>query len=170
VAIHNERMDLIARPESTISGKIRALDRAGFKRAEIARFLNRKYQHVRNVLEADKQRAAALSNHGETTGFDPGSVPSAKHRGSKVQATFRLQSNPDGSLLIPGYVLKSIAIGRDEVIVASTEQDRITLTSAEASMRRAQELVASLLPGADSLADSLIADRHREIEEERTDG
>src|SRR5438477_11235725 len=37
----------------TKSAKIRALHRAGHSRAEIARFLNIRYQHVRNVLERD---------------------------------------------------------------------------------------------------------------------
>jgi len=34
----------------TKSSKIRALDAAGCKRADIARFLDIRYQHVRNVL------------------------------------------------------------------------------------------------------------------------
>ena len=35
---------------STTSQKIRALNKAGFERADIARYLDKRYQHVRNVL------------------------------------------------------------------------------------------------------------------------
>ena len=45
----------------TISGKIRALDKAGFTRADISRILNKRYQHVRNVLEQDKMSKANQS-------------------------------------------------------------------------------------------------------------
>ncbi len=39
----------------TVSGKIRALDKMGFARADIARMLTKRYQHVRNVLEEDRR-------------------------------------------------------------------------------------------------------------------
>jgi hypothetical protein len=44
-------------PALNISDRIRALDRLGMPRAEIARQLGKRYQHVRNVLEA-KGKAA----------------------------------------------------------------------------------------------------------------
>lgn len=40
----------------TVSNKIRFLDRQGFTRADISRILNKRYQHVRNVLEEDKKK------------------------------------------------------------------------------------------------------------------
>lgn len=45
--------------EETVSGQIRALARHGWSRAEIARALGKRYQHVRNVLEDDKRRTGA---------------------------------------------------------------------------------------------------------------
>ncbi len=41
--------DIIKGLETT-SSKIRALNAKGYKRADIARFLGKRYQHVRNVL------------------------------------------------------------------------------------------------------------------------
>ena len=38
----------------------RALDAAGYARADIARFLGKRYQHVRNVLEGDAQAALSI--------------------------------------------------------------------------------------------------------------
>ena len=40
----------------SVSDQIRALDKAGLPRAEIARRLGKRCQHVRNVLEGDKAR------------------------------------------------------------------------------------------------------------------
>jgi len=37
--------------DTTWSAKIRALDGASFTRSQIANFLGKRYQHVRNVLE-----------------------------------------------------------------------------------------------------------------------
>ncbi len=60
------------RPHPPRSAKIRALDAAGYARAEIARFLGKHCSHVRNVLahgqprsEADKARPAPSDAPGE---------------------------------------------------------------------------------------------------------
>src|SRR5437870_3268570 len=49
----------IVASDMTVSDKIRALAAAGFPRADIARVLGKRYQHVRNVLEADLLRSVA---------------------------------------------------------------------------------------------------------------
>ncbi len=55
----------IVNSAATVSDKIRALDAAGYSRAAIARMLGKRYQHVRNVLEADAvKHAAAASSQG----------------------------------------------------------------------------------------------------------
>ncbi len=41
----------------TVSGKIRYLDKQGYPRADIARALGKRYQHVKNVLDADVVKA-----------------------------------------------------------------------------------------------------------------
>ena len=42
----------------SISAKIRALSAAGISRGDIARVLNKKYQHIRNVLTTQLKRPA----------------------------------------------------------------------------------------------------------------
>ena len=42
---------------STVSAKIRYLDKRGMKRADIARKLNIRYQHVKNVLDNPLKRS-----------------------------------------------------------------------------------------------------------------
>ena len=48
-SIENE-YEKLKKVHDTKSGIIRALDALGFKRADIARVMNIRYQHVRNVL------------------------------------------------------------------------------------------------------------------------
>ena len=43
--------------ETTVSGRIRLLANEDYTRADIARILGKRYQHVRNVLEGDKLKA-----------------------------------------------------------------------------------------------------------------
>ena len=157
--------------EPTVSGKIRALDRAGLSRADIARFLGKRYQHVRNVLEADKGRepggmAAVSSGPPYQVG-----VPLSGEEAPRVEALdksgmARLQTSPDGGLHLGPDLLRRAGIAGDERVVALVEDGRLSLLSAAAAMRRAQEMVRQLIPGDDSLADSLIADRRREAEQE----
>ena len=52
-------MKRIAEGLPTIAAKIRALDAAGYKRADIAKFLGKSYQHARNVLVRGEPRREA---------------------------------------------------------------------------------------------------------------
>ena len=45
-------MEQLTQSLTTKADKIRALGRAGYPRADIARYLSIRYQHVRNTLEA----------------------------------------------------------------------------------------------------------------------
>lgn len=161
-----DQMRAIAGSENTISSKIRALDKAGFARADIARFLDRRYQHIRNVLEGDKRRSAG----------GPAELPKSSNkvdtlpRRSNANAVFRLRVNDEGALVLPRFALESFGVAPGETIVGSLEGDQLVLVSAETAMTHAQELVQALVPGSDSLADSLIADRRREAERDRDRG
>lgn len=167
-----ETMRLVAEAEASISGKIRALDRAGFARADIARFLNRRYQHVRNVLEAERQKAGSNTPPFEPTHSIGPPVPSQPTEAESDAAVtiLKLQTSEDGSLLVPAHVLKRLGIEAGEVVIGTVESSQIQLTPAAISMQRAQDMVRTLLPGDDSLADSLIADRRREVERDRNGG
>ncbi len=61
-----DRLARVAAPHATVAGKIRALAGAGVPRADIARFLGKRYQHVRNVLEDDAQSSSSLGSGGCT--------------------------------------------------------------------------------------------------------
>ena len=55
-------MAAISDRHATVSDKIRALAAAGYARADIARHLGKRYQHVRNVLEEDARTKARAPN------------------------------------------------------------------------------------------------------------
>ena len=46
----------------TLSAKIRYLDKENFTRSQIAKIVDRRYQHVRNVLETPLKRPQAAKN------------------------------------------------------------------------------------------------------------
>jgi hypothetical protein len=85
-------------------------------------------------------------------------------------AFFRLTAGQDGNLVLPRHVLEALGAAPDEVLVGMAQPGEIVLRTAAASISWAQELVRDLIPGDDSLADSLVADRRREEEQERPGG
>ena len=100
--------------EETVSGQIRALARRGWSRADIARALGKRYQHVRNVLEDDKRRTPAVTSSGpgfaETTApYHAGAID--LDRALDVLARARRQ---------PGDK-RSVTVGIDANIVAAAE-------------------------------------------------
>ena len=154
----------IVASSATVSDKIRALDRAGYSRADIARLLVKRYQHVRNVLEADKIRPPkqpfGVSAHQPSGMEEPKSDTFVS---SQHGAFFRLLVRPDGSMLLPPEVCKALRVGSGDVLVGQLVGQDFSLTDGETSMRRAQEFVRQLIPaGGGSLVDELIADRRRE--------
>src|SRR5258708_19211233 len=72
------------------SDKMRALAKAGYERADIARFLGTRYQFVRNVLIQDEARNARKAT--EAKG-------SPNHNDKLAPAKLRLR--PHGPLVIP---------------------------------------------------------------------
>lgn len=57
VIAQHEVSKIVSDPKLNISDKIRALHAYGVPRAEIAKLLGKRYQHVRNVLVAEEQKA-----------------------------------------------------------------------------------------------------------------
>ncbi|WP_375461068.1 hypothetical protein [uncultured Enterovirga sp.] len=158
--------------ETSISGKIRALDRAGVARADIARLLNRRYQHVRNVLEGDKLRGDAVVTSGSGYNLsDPGHNAPGQVTGAPDlsppgagRTVERLAVNADGTLTVPAHIVSTLGARPGDGVVAVAEVGEMTVLSPAMAMSRAQQLVRELIAGEDSLAESLLTDRRREVE------
>jgi hypothetical protein len=157
----------IATSGASVSDKIRALNAAGLTRAEIARMLGKRYQHVRNVLEGDKARSSGVAEPPAT----PWVAPAPGHRSQPPAASpgpqvFRLAVGADGSVVLPEVARAMLGAQRGGVVMGHIEGDRLVLMNAVASARLAQEMVRAAIPGDVSLVDSLIRDRRREAARE----
>ena len=140
----------------TTSAKIRALAARGVERAEIARALGIRYQHVRNVLELDKARAAAAGMaEPPQPRFHHDNMPSVKVR-----------LGPDGRVVVPAAIREALGLKEGDVLFARLEAGEIKLLTPKAAMMRAQAIVRQFVPDNVSLVDELIADRRREAARE----
>jgi hypothetical protein len=138
----------------TKSDKIRALSRHGVPTAEIARYLDIRYQHARNVLmEAGLHRRAGDEEPVAATA----SGPAAGSDWAELDGA--------GRLTLPATLLSQAGLGPGPVHVRLTG-DGIEVLSRKAALARAQALVAPFVPPGRSLVDEFIAERHREAERE----
>jgi hypothetical protein len=164
-----ERMSAIVAPFTTVADRIRALASAGVPRADIARFLGKRYQHVRNVLDDDAQRGggyvvgkADLSGVREDSRrFDNDGL--IERRSSTA---FWLEVKPDGSLPLSKEIAEVLNAEPGRRVFAKIKDGRLTLMSGEAAMDEARAIVRKYIPPEVDLVDSLLADRRAEAARE----
>lgn len=140
-------MEVIAEGLPTKSAKIRALAAAGFARADIARFLNIRYQHVRNVL-ADEARASGTS------------LTRSPQPGDQV----RVQVSSGGRIVIPSEFRNFLKIDEGSSLILELTEDGLVLRPASAQLRSLQEALSPYLQNTGSLADELISERRRDAD------
>ena len=165
------RMTDIAAAQSTVSDKIRALDAAGYARADIARFLGKRYQHVRNVLVDDSQRGGSgyVLGRADLSGVREGPAPFERDDdNASVQArgngAYRLVVQTDGSVVLPKEVVEAFDVGPGVAVMARLQGDEFTLISAATAMDRVRALVRRVVPRGAGLADELITERRADAE------
>jgi bifunctional DNA-binding transcriptional regulator/antitoxin component of YhaV-PrlF toxin-antitoxin module len=136
----------------TTAAKIRALAAQGRSRADIARALGIRYQHVRNVLIRDeaKARAAAASEPTEASG--------------------KITVAADGSVVVPAAAISALSLKQGDPLFVRIVDGEIHLLTRRAVTRRVQSLVREFVPEGVSLVDELIGDRRREVEAEARNG
>ena len=135
----------------SVSDRIRDLDKAGHSRAEIARMLGKRYQHVRNVLEADKLKASP-----------PAETPApARPRGEAV-TRFRFIVGEGGTLTLDADAQAALGVKPGSVVIGLMRGESMMLTEGMASARSAQALAMKYaIPGV-SWVDEFLAERRRE--------
>ena len=136
---------------STKADKIRALDGEGYSRVDIAKYLEIRYQHVRNVLVGPKPARTVRSD-----------VTSSGERRSKAYVSL----GPGGRIVIPATFRQALGIEDGDKLVMHLDRDELRVISVRASIKRAQDLVARYVPENVSLVDELIAERRREAARE----
>jgi len=162
-----ERMTEIAKPFATVSDKIRALDAAGAPRAEIARFLGKRYQHVRNVLVEGPPKERYTVGRVEFS--DVREAPAPAFTMDTETSMLRLPVALDGTVQLPASVLETLGLKPGGIVIAELRADRLTLLSVGESIRRVQQMARELIPNRVGMVDDLIADRRREAAAEEND-
>lgn len=158
----------VAASDLTVSDKIRALDRLGYPRAEIARLLGKRYQHVRHAfLEGDK--LAPHPQVGVTETGRPFDAPPTETRTSHVQprngSAFRLVIRSDGSVYLPEDVLEAWRLGPGGTVMASFDGENLVLVDGATSSRRALAVAQGWNLAKDGdLVSELLAERRSEAE------
>jgi antitoxin component of MazEF toxin-antitoxin module len=148
--VTTEKMVSLTSELPTKAAKIRALAEAGVPRADIARFLDIRYQHVRNVLVATQHQPAS----------EPGKAqpPEPKDQPGKVRI------GPEGEVRIPEIVLQRLGLSEGHSLFVEVVEGEIHLLSVTAAVRRAQAKIREFIPEGISLVDELLQDRRREAE------
>lgn len=154
-----EKMERVTAGLPTKSAKIRALHGEGFSRSEIAKQLDVRYQHVRNVLVQDEARKAKAAQ--------PEREASAES--TELRPT-RVRVGPEGRVVIPAAFREALRLKEGDVLMALAEDGEVHLLTGAAAMRRAQAIVRTFVPAGVNLVDELLEDRRREVERERQDG
>jgi len=144
-------MERIVAGMTTKSEKIRALGKAGYARADIARFLDIRYQHVRNVL--------VQAEESET----PYSLDQPLPPGLWVSVA------SDGRMALPAEYRHLLGVAAGGSLFLQLEDGTLQMKSRERALRDAQELFARLDRGKGSLVDELIAERRVEAGREEND-
>jgi antitoxin component of MazEF toxin-antitoxin module len=176
-----DRLVSLTRPHATVAGKIRALAAEGVPRADIARFLGKRYQHVRNVLEDDAQSSGGDQSSGgyvlgkaDLSGMrDGGRAFEREDDAARIErrspAAFWIEVKPDGTLPLPPEIVAVLNAEPGRRVFAKIDDGRLILMSPEAALAEAQALVRKYVPAGRSLSDELIADRRAEAAREEAD-
>lgn len=132
----------------TKSDQIRYLSDAGIARADIARVLELRYQHVRNVLEADRAKASAEAE------LKGGAMPTS----SSVEPVW-VDVTRDGKVVLPRAVLDAMGIVGDEKIVLRVECGELRAATAAVSLERIRARLAPLRQSGVSEVDAFLRER-----------
>ena len=138
---------------STKSDKIRALARQGVPTAEIARYLDIKYQHARNVLVdcGLHQPKSAVALPAATA------VPERR-----VWMSF----DKAGGLVIPADMLQQAGLTPDGRVFVGITPEGLELLSQKAALNRAHEIARKYIKPGSSHVDDFIAERRAEARRE----
>jgi hypothetical protein len=160
-----ERMRAISAPHGTIADKIRALDAAGYPRADIARFLGKRYQHVRNVLEGDAQSSGGyVLGKADLSGVRDNGRPFEREDDDayidrRSPTAFWIEVKPDGTLPLPPELVDVLNAKPGERVFAKIKDGRVTLKSGEAADEDIQAIMAKHIKPGRLVSEELIKDR-----------
>jgi hypothetical protein len=166
--LDRDRLETVVRPHATVADKIRALAAAGVPRADIARFLGKRYQHVRNVLEGDAVAGgggyvlgkADLSGVQEgARAFEREPNDDAAYIERRSPTAFWIEVKPDGTLPLPPEIMEVLAGRPGERVFAKIADGRVTLKSGDVAQQDVRAIMAKHIKPGRLVSEELIEDR-----------
>ncbi len=156
----------------TKSDKIRRLAEAGYKTADIARYLGIRYQFAYNVLSVPRPVAEAREQGRRYQAFDEQSHPF--ERGSPKQAEPVVAPTAwvwtpvgkGGRIALPAAFLEALGVEEGDQLQLALEDDAVRVLSRAAVLRELQARVRRFVPEGVSLVDELLAERRAEAAKE----
>lgn len=146
--LDSTQMAKLTKGMSSKSDKMRILAKAGYSRSDIARFLDVRYQFVRNVLVGDEKKRSLVANGTKKSGA------SDSPNRTKLEA--------DGCVKIPEKAIAKLGLKAGEALTVTVDDGEIRLMTIATAVRKAQALVRQHIPEGISLVDELLEDRRRE--------
>jgi bifunctional DNA-binding transcriptional regulator/antitoxin component of YhaV-PrlF toxin-antitoxin module len=141
----------------TKSEKIRTLARHGAKTADIARFLEIKYTHARNVL---KDAGLHPVNRQQNTQAQP-------IKDTPISTTsLWVEIDPQGRVQLPEHMLETLGMRDGSRVMIRLKEDRLEIVSQKTAWSDIHKLIREKVPEGVSLVDELIAERRREAQRE----
>lgn len=137
---------------TTKSDKIRALARSGAATKDIARYLDIRYQHARNVLVQSGLHRVANDDQSAA-------------RTDKDVCDGWVNLDRSGMVQLPPPIVAAAGLAAGPVHLRVTA-DGVEIISRQAALKRARDIVAPFVPPGTSLVDELIAERRREARDE----
>jgi bifunctional DNA-binding transcriptional regulator/antitoxin component of YhaV-PrlF toxin-antitoxin module len=138
----------------TKSEKIRTLARHGASTRDIARFLQIHYTHARNVL---KDAGLHRIREAAETEQNP-AAPSPSFEWVEIDTQGRIQ--------LTAFMREKLGLSKGDRVMLRLKGNRLEVLSQEAAWQEIQTLVRDKVPQGVSLANELIAERHRESQRE----
>lgn len=151
----------------SMSEKIRRLADAGYKTADIARYLDIIYQFAYNVLSAP--RPGRKRARGDQRAFVEQSAPyDPRLTEPPVSSPARVWARVDGNgrIALPAAYLVALGAAEGDQVQLALEGDSIRVLSRAAALRALQAHVRRFVPEGVSLVDELIAERRAEAARE----
>lgn len=170
--VDGKRMDELTADLPSKSAKMRRLAAAGYERADIARYLDVRYQFVYNVLSAPQPKADEGAN-ASTTAATEAAIPSEQGQPQASALWVWTTVRKGGSVDLPVAFLEALGLGEGDQVQLALKGGTVRISSRGAALREVQELVRARVPEGVSLADELIAERRAEAAKEdsvETDG
>lgn len=160
VDLNKQRMDALCAGLPSKSAKMRRLAAAGFKRAEIARYLGVRYQFVYNVLAAAAPVALATPSAGRAK---------AAARDEPARCAWAGLER-GGRLEVPAAFLEALGLSAGDRVQLVLEGDSLRVLTHDAALRELQAQAEPFVPDGASLVDALLAERRAESDPDKTDG